>query len=68
MSIRLPGCTKGGMVAATKTAAMFEVRMLARFEANGRLMPIRSRVSISVWVGKTVWVLSPVPCSPTTSP
>ena len=61
---------KGGSVATTNTPAMFLTCMLlAELEPVwGTVTPIRSRAEIKVCAGNTVCELSPVACSPTTSP
>ena len=60
----VPDLANGGNVAETKTAAKFWTRI----EEAGTLTPIRSSVAASVWIGKVVCWLSPVPCRPTTIP
>ena len=64
MSIRVPGCAKGGRLAVTRTAAVFRTRMAVGETAT----PMRASRLVRLCEEKTVCRLSPVPFKPTTRP
>ncbi len=51
-----------------KTAAIFCTRSEFALPVVGTFTPMRCNVEMSVWTGKTVCWLSPVPFRPTTMP